>query len=909
MRSSLRSNDKLKAFIAYTAMFAVLFAVCFFVWILKARVSPIRRTDGLEQHFISYLLTGRILRNGFLEFFRTGRLHFQSYITSYGIGQEYLIATDPMYMLSMFIPERFAEYGFDIMIVLKCYLSGLVFMVFAGYRKRPLWACLAGAAVYTFSGSMYMVFQESSCVEFMYVFPLIMLGTIKLWEENKHGFLVFSLTIAFLTQFYFAYMASVAVLVYCIVRFLIELKERRITIRQGFGKAGRFALCAIFSIGMASVAYVPTLAKILTSERMSADYVIGFAYEPDFYQGFVSGFTSFFNMLGRDCYVGFAAIAVPLIALMYLTKGHRMLKTGFILSLLGLLNPYFGHIMNGMSYPSNRWVWIFDLCVGMIVTDMLIELKEISRDKKIIALAVSCLYSFTVVALNHFNDIGFDKPLYYSSAILTVLSGLAVYLGSVSGLKKAYPAILASVLCLGIVTPSFIAFNPDMSVGLLNGLIPRKTALHKIYEGGLGPVKDRFDLGDGERVETYNLYRVRNATSVVGVNSFDMYNNMCNSDVETMMRQIALHKQPWNGGYRHLDQRTELLALFGVNHVFIKSDEQVSRPYGYDIEGQTFNIDADKVTEYSSDRTYSIAYFMDRAISYDDYLTLSPEERQQVMLQAVILDSEYATDSLADLIIDDDELEYEIVDTEGIEITDDLTFNVTSDGGTVTLMIPEVNNCQIYTYFEGLEFDRGSEGEAELFVDTYDTSGERFTSENLYFLNGNLHMYSGIKDWIVNNNSITVPVNMIRICFAHEGVYKLTDLRIYARTFDEIDRNIARLDIAAGPDDIIFDSRTDSYSLDIDAPRDCYLMLALPYSVSWHAEIDGEDAKVYKSATGLTALYVTAGEHSVKITSSIFALKESAIVSIAVTAVYITVNLLSGERIRKLLKFFKRNRL
>ncbi|MCR4687926.1 MAG: YfhO family protein [Saccharofermentans sp.] len=903
MGKSLKDRYRLKGFIYYTVMFAVLFAVCFFVWILKARVSPISRSDGLEQHFISYIMTGRILREGFTEFFNTGHLHFQQYITSYGLGEEYLICTDPFYLLSMFVPERFAEYGFSVMVVAKCYLTGIAFLCFVMHRKRPLWACLAGAAVYTFCGSMYLLFHESSCVEFMYTLPFIMLGTVKLWEEGKHGIFVAALTFGFFAQYYFTYMACLTVLIYCIVRFIVEFKDKKITIREGFIKAGKYALCAVSAAGMAAVAYVPILARIVTSERMGAEYEIGLLYPSDYYQGFFTGFTSFYNMLGRDCYVGFAAMAVPLIALMFLDKGHKVIKTGFILATAGLLTPFFGHIMNGMSYPSNRWVWVYDLCVCVIFTDMLVRLKDIPKKKKLIALAISCLYSFLVIFINFVHYTDFYKPLYYSTAILTVISALAICTGDMPKFKKIYPAIMASVLCLCITVPAIITFTPSLEIDLLSRNIARKTALHKIYEGGLGPVDARYDLGDGERVESYNLYKVRNATSVNEVNSFDMYYNLCNSNVEAMFRQLAIHKQPWNGGIRHLDERTELDALFGVNHVFVKYNDTVSVPYGYDNRGMSFKVDTDLVTDYTPDQTFSIAYFMDKSISYEDYMSLDPEQRQQVLLQAVVLKDGRATGSLSDLSIDDDELEYDVIETSDLTISDDLTIEVTANGGYMVLDIPEVNNCQIYTYFEGLDFVRADdEGEAELFVITRDAEDETVTAENLYFLNGNLHMYSGIKDWIVNSNSITEPVDKIVIAFTYPGTYTLTDLKVYARSFESIDSNIARLNIAAMPDEILFDKTTDSYTMNIDAPGDRYLMLSIPYTQSWKAYIDGEETEVYQSATGLMAIEVPYGRHDIKLTASIFALKESAIVTLAFVTVYTAVNMILLKSKRKLLK-------
>ena len=859
--------DKKTGYLLYTALFALLFSACFLIWLILEAKSPIRRSDGLEQHYISFVLVGRWIRSLFGG-------NFEMWNDSMGLGGDVFSTlfgafTDPMYWISALVPAKYAEYLFDIMIVVKVYLSGLSFLTFCNFRKNSVWPSVAGAIVYTFSASMYLAFFESVCISWMYVLPLIMIGTIRLWEKDKHGLFVLSLTFAFVSQFYFAYMSAMVVLFYCIVRAVTELISKTITIKTAFIKALKFALFAGLSFGMALISILPVVRVILASDRMGVDYYMPLLYEKEYYFAFLAGFGSYFNMLGRDCYLGFSVAAlVCVLALFLLGKGRTLLKTGFILTTIGLMVPFIGHVMNGMSYPSNRWVWAYVFVVSYIVTVTLPRLKELSYKRAGILLILLVIYGIFAWTTNDGKVPGAEytyiRPEYYQLASIgTFVMALALLISS-RFFKKAYPAICIALISISVVIPAYITFHPDKR-NLFGDEITATTAYAKVTEGGLAPVAKVVGPFAGERIESFGAYKVRNGTWVTGVNSTDFYMNICNNYVESFMRETGLHKSPWAGGYTNMDSRTSLEALMGINYVVTPDGNNTSLSLGYEQEGTDVFIHIDDAEVHSSRLgVHSIANLMDKSISYEDYLSLDMQQRQQALARAVVLDGEYADSDIEDLGITDDSLPWTIESMEGVRETD-TGFVAEAGNATMILDIDTARGAELYIGIEGLDFQDGTNSDSTLFFTAVNEEGADTLAGSLWFINSRNHMYGGITDWIVNMGRITEDASKIRVTFSRPGEYTISDIRIYARPVSSVEEDVKSIIPAALPGDINYYHSTNTYEMHVDvtSEKGSYLTLMIPYSEGWSLTANGTKQELLRADTGFMAVYLKPGSYDI----------------------------------------------
>lgn len=83
--------------------------------------------------------------------------------------------------------------------------------------------------------------------------------------------------------------------------------------------------------------------------------------------------------------------------LLFMKKGNLHLKIGTGLLVAFLAIPYVGHVLNGFTYVSNRWSFVWAFLVALISVKMLPELKTLTRKEKIKLCFVLLIY--TLLAL------------------------------------------------------------------------------------------------------------------------------------------------------------------------------------------------------------------------------------------------------------------------------------------------------------------------------------------------------------------------------------------------------------------------------------------------------------------------------------------------------------------------------
>ena len=65
---------------------------------------------------------------------------------------------------------------------------------------------------------------------------------------------------------------------------------------------------------------------------------------------------------------GYSAVAMAGVFVIFSKKKkYTGLKLGFVLLNLFLLIPFAGHVLNGFSYVSNRWIWAYGMLIAYIL--------------------------------------------------------------------------------------------------------------------------------------------------------------------------------------------------------------------------------------------------------------------------------------------------------------------------------------------------------------------------------------------------------------------------------------------------------------------------------------------------------------------------------------------------------------
>ena len=183
-------KDKIIKFISlYTVVFTLLFAGCF-CWFFLYNKTIFWSVDGLSQHYTIFVYIGKWLRTIFRNIFINHSFVIPMWDMGIGYGSDIMTSLgaylfDPFNWLSALTPPQYSEYVYSFTIILRFYLSGLAFSCYAFYKRNSWQSVLTGAIIYTFSVSAYIAFYSSDFLNPMYIFPLLILGVDKIWNNEK----------------------------------------------------------------------------------------------------------------------------------------------------------------------------------------------------------------------------------------------------------------------------------------------------------------------------------------------------------------------------------------------------------------------------------------------------------------------------------------------------------------------------------------------------------------------------------------------------------------------------------------------------------------------------------------------------------------------------------------------------
>ena len=265
IKNFLIKHDKKTLFLSYTAIFSIIFFVLLKVFIDNGK-SLIWTQDGLSEqlpkikYLISYIrsLVRGLLGNGMPE----------SFDFSLGLGGNVLTYTgvwflDPFFLFLTFVPGRYFELGYEILIIIKCYVVGISFLLFCIYKKQHGVSPLIGSLIYTFSGFALEVFPKHPVfLTPMILLPLLFLSFERLVKESKGCLFSMLVAISAISSVYFLYMNTIIGIIYYLLS-VVTLKEWR---KNFFG----ILIYYFIGIGISAIIMLPIVSSILDSGRTAA---------------------------------------------------------------------------------------------------------------------------------------------------------------------------------------------------------------------------------------------------------------------------------------------------------------------------------------------------------------------------------------------------------------------------------------------------------------------------------------------------------------------------------------------------------------------------------------------------------------------------------------------------------------
>lgn len=853
-----KKNGIIEFICAYTAFTCLLITLCFLYWCKKYNKSIMCTYDGMNQHYLIFVYIGRWIRRILHSLFVNHRIVIPMFDMGIGYGSDVLLSLaehigDPFNWISVFIPSHYTEQAYTGILIAKLYLSGISFAFLCRKRKYNWKNVLAGAIVYVFAASSYILILQGFFLNMFYIFPVVIAGVDDLWKRRKSALFLIALFWMFSNCFYFSYMGIILIILYCGGTLIFERTQFK-SWKDILEQIIKFLLHGIAAAGLAAPMLVPIFKMMSKSSRIGADFYLPALYSMDYYKKWITGFTSSYMMSNRDCYIGYATIAlICVISLFLQKKRYGKLKLEFIVLTAGMLIPAFGSVMNGFSYYANRWVFAYTLLIAVIVAEILPELKTMEwKQKGILTVAVG-IYIGILAATNDFR---------YIRETIALLVIILLFVIASSKIPWNLFYIVTTIFTLvGVWIPARYHFSKNYE-NALRANTPRGEAYETVTNAGAMPLLREVDAEPEERFDGSDMGTIYNETMLYGLSGMNLYLSLGESNISTFHNDIGLLTNATNS-YYGLNRRAELENLMGVSRFLITAGEEYRLPYGYSEHELTDDSHGMDYSVYHVGRRISLLHAFSRTVSVEDWTSLNYLQRQEALMQAVVTNDIPADTVVSDLVLDQDEL---LCRTELRDVRRQGANDYYTDGDGSIVLYPEdletFGDGEVYICLEGMDY---SAGDATTFsANIYGCKdGERTEySERLAGTNNKNHIYEGRHDWMINIGYVNSDnaLDAVEINMANGGTYHFDHIRCYVRRTSELEKSISGLRNVEN--DLSINGNTIEGNLVADQNE--YVLMSIPYSTGWKLWIDGESAEIFRADDAFMMFDVTAGEHTIR---------------------------------------------
>ena len=941
----------LKNRVSYYFRFTILFlitALIIYAPFILTRKSFVWAHDSYTQHLKAMIFISRWYRQTLKSLIRLDFKAISTYSFSIGYGSDamstlaYYGVGDPFYLMSAFVPAKYIYLFYCLLIPVKNYCSGLAMSALCRFRWPSAEhdkGCLAGSLIYTFCGfALITCFGQPIFLSAMIIFPLVLLGIEKVRDGRKPWTFIISIFLATVSNFYFIVSIAVLAVMYACFRYFPIARGE---FKRRFAEIGVMFAGGTVGVAMGGAILLPMAVIALGNKRIALKPAITLFYEARSCRMLPLDFLACNEVqYGALCYAGTALLCV---FLLFSAKGFIKLRLQFLLYSALLFIPAFGYLTNGFSYPINRWCWAYSALIAMLVAELWPLLFTLTRvQKKVMAVGFT-LYFAVCFFLSYKLEINFLIPV-----ILTGFTLFHLFLaqrsefaaddaGSAEDLKaerrrakriiRAERGILLLTvvsICLNGICENDPRFSDRIeSYKELDCLAPFRTGL------GASPANDRnmwlndtsqisSSIGfDGESfVRVSNTepgFWYQNTSMLNGLSSTQSFWSVNSPYVLEYLDSLAVsdvNNNAWQ--FTNLDNRAILNELASVSYLYCMHPEKL--PTGYSDKSLDQNT-ANSV--YPNLSPLPLGYTYDRTISRQQFDTLTPAQRQEVLLSHAVTDSAGSLQDsrsieeiAAGLDCQNVPFESECLHNSVVQ-TDDRTFVVTEARSQVKLTFAPVTSGECYLYMKNINYrettlldlysdDKSCDPEDQFTPEMFSAltpyerykirvmvgnsrpasnvkigadfmSGETVLTSNEvnYILPGDEQFYSGRQDFLLNSYTVREGIDSIVVTFPRPGVYHFDEFSVVSEPLSGYSDKIAKLG-AESLENVKISQNKSSFvsggvTGEITVSDNKLLCLTVPYSTGWKAYVDGTPAVLENVNLMFSGLWLTPGRHTIEL--------------------------------------------
>lgn len=873
----------------YTLMFLLMCIAAFLPFFTEGKsfVWGAGIEDGLSQHFSALAYYGEALR----EFFRNllaGHPKLVMWDMSLGYGADilstlnYYAIGDPLNLLYGFVSPKNTETMYNFMIVLRMYLAGITFIMYARKMKKRSYGTVIGALVYVFSGFCFRLgLRHPFFINPMIYFPLLCLGIEKIYQRERPYVFIFAVCVSAMSNYYFLYMLTIFAVIYAWIRFYKYSEENKI--KTFFLTILKFGMYYTLGIAMAAVILLPSVIGFLGNGRYGngADWKSLIVYPGKYYLLFIENFIGYGNM-GSNTNAGYLPIVgiVVLFTLFSQRMKHKKYRAAFIASIIALILPIFGYAFNGFSYANNRWAFALSFIVALLTAEMYPRLFVMSKRQQIGIGAGIIIYTvFCIIVNASGEEILKNKGIMAACGLIAVFYILLLIFQRLGydTQKRIVRVSMAILLLISVGVHGYYRFDPK-EYAYTQEFMDQGQAYRTLKEDNIRMLSKANDPSV-YRVHAEG-YRYKNYGLINHLNTISGYYSITAKCVTDTIKGYDTLGMQYADKYKGVDQRLGLLSLAGVKYITVAHNSQVAKdvssmgdvPYGVEKLRKKGNI-----TLYKNKYALPFAYAYDSYMTEQQYEQLNGIGKEQAMLAQIILNQHPA----------DKEIQHnEQRNGPDIQTISLPETRISSPKGKkyADITVPVEKDKETYLYFKNLVYHGKKNGD-----DKFILTGRKGTKGILVTQNDvqqKIHIqstfnpyYFGRKDYIVKiNHQTSKAKEKVRLNFLSPGEYEFDDISLITVPKKDV---LARLKERKKNSMQQIQYEGNHFRGVYHAKKDQILCVTIPYSKGWKATVNGKRAKIYKANGMFMGIIMKKGTQNVKLDYETPGLKIGAYISLA----------------------------
>ena len=857
----------------YTLMFLLMCIVAFLPFFTEGKsfVWGAGVEDGLSQHFSALAYYGEALR----EFFRNllaGHPKLVMWDMSLGYGADilstlnYYAIGDPLNLLYGFVSPKNTETMYNFMIVLRMYLAGITFIMYARKMKKRSYGTVIGALVYVFSGFCFRLgLRHPFFINPMIYFPLLCLGIEKIYQRERPYVFIFAVCVSAMSNYYFLYMLTIFAVIYAWIRFYKYTEENKM--KTFFLTILKFGIYYTLGIAMAAVILLPSVIGFLGNGRYGkgVDWKSLIVYPGKYYLLFIENFIAYGNM-GSNTNAGYLPIVgiVVLFTLFSQRMKHKKYRAAFIASIIALILPIFGYAFNGFSYANNRWAFALSFIVALLTAEMYPRLFVMSKRQQIGIGAGIIIYTvFCIIVNASGEEILKNKGIMAACGLIAVFYILLLIFQRLGydTQKRIVRVSMAILLLISVGVHGYYRFDPK-GYAYTQEFMDQGQAYRTLKEDNIRMLSKVNDPSV-YRVHAEG-YRYKNYGLINHLNTISGYYSITAKCVTDTIKGYDTLGMQYADKYKGVDQRLGLLSLAGVKYITVAHNSQVAKdvsskgdvPYGVEKQSKKGNI-----TLYKNKYALPFAYAYDSYMTEQQYEQLNGIGKEQAMLAQIILNQHPA----------DKEIQHnEQRNGPDIQTISLPETRISSPKGKkyADITVPVEKDKETYLYFKNLVYHGKKNGD-----DKFILTGRKGTKGILVTQNDvqqKIHIqstfnpyYFGRKDYIVKiNHQTSKEKEKVRLNFLSPGEYEFDDISLITVPKKDV---LARLKERKENSMKQIQYEGNHFRGVYHAKKDQILCVTIPYSKGWKATVNGNRTKIYKANGMFMGIIMKKGTQSVKL--------------------------------------------